>query len=204
MAPVELERPKFLRSFLSSLTKSVEKRGWRAVVPTWVILALCFGAFFAYVIPRDFWSKERLDVAVVVYIGILTLNGLILALSWSAFSRIHENIMDSPFSAYLLTNALLNDYILYIDFVHIAQLAALIVSFLSLLILLCAFPSDIFDRVAFGILLAASAYAIKQAAAAVKVMHDLVWQKAIFDNHRQNRGSEPAITVRKEEARQPS
>jgi hypothetical protein len=201
MPAPNLERPRFLDSFIGAIAKSAEKRSWRAVVPIWPLVAACFGAVFAYLIPAQFWSQEKLEAAVAVYIGIVTLNGLILALSWSAFSRIHESIIDSPFCSYLMNKGILNDYILYIDFVHVSQLSSIIISGGALLVLLCQPGNITFDRIAFGAMIFISSYAIKQAAAAVTIMHDLIWQKAIFDDHMQSRRRDSAIEVRKEDAR---
>jgi hypothetical protein len=100
-----------------------------------------------------------------------------------------------------MDKGLLNGYIFYVDFVHVAQLSALIISGGGLLVLLCEPENISFDRVAFGAMLFISSYAIKQAAAAVTIMHDLIWQKAIFDDHMQGRRRDSAIEVRKEDAR---
>lgn len=177
-----LERPKFLASYMEAIAQSTARRGWRALVPFWLIACGISSAAMAYVIPYSFWRDERLDVAVVVYIGILTLNGLILTLSWNAFSRIYEMIGAPGFASYLLTKKIMNRYIVYIGYVHSAQLAAIITSAAGLLMLLCSIENTLYNRIAFAVMVAASCYAIVTAARAVEVVHDLIWQKAIFDD----------------------
>lgn len=197
---MNLERPKFPSSFLRSLEKGVEARGWRALVPSWLILAIAFGFAFGYFVPASFWAIKHLDTAVMVYIGILTLNGLILVLSWNAFSQIHDSIGDINFGAYLISRGLLNNYIFYIQSVHVVQLLAIIISSSGLLLLLCSVEDITYDRVAFAAMVAGSSYAIKQASSAVTVMHDLIWQKAIFDRHVRGLAVETTITMGGEQA----
>jgi hypothetical protein len=132
--------------------------------------------------PPAFWGHESQPVSVVVYTGILTINGLMLALSWSAFSRIHESISGDRFGAYLMEKNLIGDYIVYIGYVHAAQVISVIASAAGLIILLYD-TRVIFDMIAFAVVLALSIYAMKQAANSVTIMHDLIWQKAIFDRN---------------------
>lgn len=178
----ELERPKFLASYMDAIAQSTARRGWRALVPFWIIASGLAGATTTYFIPATFWDTAHLDVSAIVYTGILTLNGLILTLSWNAFSRIYESITSPGSASYLLAKKLMNRYIVYIGYVHVAQLVAIVTSAIGLLLLLCSPTHVFYDRVAFATMIAASAYAIVTAARAVDVVHDLIWQKAIFDD----------------------
>lgn len=81
-----------------------------------------------------------------------------------------------------MAKKLMNRYIVYIGYVHVAQLAAIITSAAGLLLLLCSIEEVAYNRTAFAVMIAASAYAIVTAARAVEVVHDLIWQKAIFDD----------------------
>lgn len=176
------ERPKFGRALITSVGKSFDQRGYWAVFPSKILACAAAGSAVAYLMPLSFWPQDSLPVSVVVYVGLLTLNGLVLALSWSAFARIHECISNDNFGAYLMERDLLGDYILYIDYAHIAQLAAIITSASGLFILLYN-AQLIWERAALGAMVATSIYAIACASGAVTVMHDLIWQRAIFLNH---------------------
>jgi hypothetical protein len=178
----DLERPRFLPAYVEAIAQSAKVRGWRAVVPFWLIACGAASAAVAYVIPYTFWTDERLEVSVVVYIGILTLNGLILTLSWNAFSRIYEMIGAPGFASYLMSKKFMTRYIVYVGYVHIAQLVAIITSAIGLLMLLCSIKEVIYNRIGFAVMVATSAYAIVTAARAVEVVHDLIWNKAIFDD----------------------
>jgi hypothetical protein len=151
------------------------------MVPMWLILSLCAGAAVAYFVPATFYAREKLEVPVAVYAAIFTMNGLILALSWGAFGRIYEIISSSGFTSYLLENKLLNGYIFYVSFVHITQIAAIVITFGAMIVLLCLAPSALENQISFGLMCAASIYSVKTAVNAVRVMQDLVWQKAVFD-----------------------
>jgi hypothetical protein len=184
-----LERPKFLPSYFEAISESCKKRGLRALVPGWIIVSGACGAGASYFIPISFWASDHMDVAAIVYTGVLTLNGLILTLSWNAFSRIYESISSPVFVSYLMAKKKLNGYIVYIGYIHISQLVAILSSAVGLILLLCSVPTVLYDKIAFAFMIATSAYAIKTAASAVTVMHDLIWQKAIFDGHVERHGS---------------
>ena len=193
-----LERPKFLPSYIKAIGQSAEKRGWLAVIPWGLLVCAGVGVACAYVVPISFWDDVRLDVSTAVYLGLLMLNGLILALSWGAFSRIYESIGAAKFASYLMEKELLNDHIVYNDAVHIAQILAIVSSAAALVVLLVDLPRVIFDQIAFGIMICLSANAIKAAANAVTVMHDLIWQKAIFDKHMEDGEPGRVVNIRKE------
>lgn len=176
-----LERPKFLPSYIKAIGQSVEKRGWKALVPVWTIVAGAFGAAAAYFIPVVFWV-DRPEIAVAVYIGVLTLNGLVLALSWNAFSRIFESISSQGFASYLMAKGRMNGYMVFVGYVHATQLFAVLASAVGLIVFLFSIPTVLYNQIAFAVMIGASAYAMKTAAGAVTVMHDLIWQKAIFDD----------------------
>lgn len=179
----DLERPSFLKSYHAALGKSIEIRGVRAVIPYWVLTCLLVGLVAASRMPVTFWGHEHEDVAVGVYVGMLTLDGLVLALSWSAFARIHDCIGDGEFCAYLYKNGVLNDYIVVIDYIHYAQLVSIIASAAGLLTWLYGPTDPAYNRIAFAVMVATSIYAIKSASGAVSAMHDLIWQKSIFETH---------------------
>ena len=193
-----LERPKFLSSYIKAVGQSADKRGWRAVIPWGLLVSAGVGVACAYVVPISFWDDSRLDVSTAVYLGVLMLDGLILALSWGAFSRIYESISTTKFASYLMEKELLNGYIVYNDAIHIAQILAIVSSAAALVVLLIDLPKVIFDQIAFGIMICLSANAIKAATSAVTVMHNLIWQKAIFDQHMEDRESERVVKIRKE------
>ena len=120
------QRPKFLRSFLDALGKEAEITGWRAVIPYALLPCVALAVAVAYFMPATFWSTHDQEMAVVVYSGILTFNGLILTLGWSAFSRIYDVLLRGDFGKYVMRAGLLADYLLQITYMHIFQVAAVI------------------------------------------------------------------------------
>jgi hypothetical protein len=174
-------RSGFLTSYFDAMKDKARTDGWRAVIPVWFVFGLTIGAAVAYAMPDELWHKEKWDILLVLYATMVTINGLLLALSWSAFSRIHEVVISSPgFSLFLRRAQLLNHYIFYIDYVQAAQLLALLASGVGLFTSLMPLPTYL-NRIALAASVGLSIYAIKYAVNAVTVMHDLVWQKAIFE-----------------------
>src|SRR5262245_58828440 len=127
-AHLNTKRPKFLPSFLGAIKAEAELSGWWALVPFVLIGVIVAAICVAYVIPASFWGEPKRELAVAVYVGLLTFNGLILALGWSAFSRTYDVLLRGEFGRYLMQKDLLNEYILQITFMHIFQIGAVVMS----------------------------------------------------------------------------
>jgi len=179
----ELERPKFLPSLFRALSQRTKEQGFLGIIPGWFFVCAAIGAAISYYFPANFWSDEKWDVSTTVFGGLLTFNGLMLALSWNAFSRIHEIICSPVFCAYLRSKDMLNDYIVYIGFVHFFQILAITLTGLGLVTVFFDLPGVVWDRVLLAFISTVSIYSVKQGAAAVTVLHDLMWLKSIFDEH---------------------
>jgi hypothetical protein len=177
------ERPRFLPSFLGAIRDEAEIRGWLAILPFALLSCVVVAAGVAYGVPNQFWSESKRELAVGVFVGLLTFNGLILVLGWTAFGRIYDVLLRGEFSKYLMRNKMLNAYILHITFMHIFQIAAVAATGGGLIVLLFDGVPLIVSRIIFGMVLLFTMYAIKQAIDAVTMMNDIIWQSAFFENN---------------------
>lgn len=170
-----------MASYFEAMSERVRESKW-AIVPVWLAVGMLIGAVPSYFMPGSFFTEAQWQVSAGLYGAILTVNGLILAISWNAFSRIHDSIISSSgFSSWLRKEKLLNTYLFYIDYVQVTQLIALFASAAALFSILIDLPSELWDRAILAVSLGLSIYAVKYAVNAVTVMHDLVWQKSIFE-----------------------
>lgn len=176
-------RPKFLPSFFDVLSKRARKESFVSLLPWWMVGAAGLGAAGAYFVRDEFWGWDKVDISTAVYAAVLTLNGLVLALSWNAFSKIYDYISSAKFAAFLRKHDLLHGYIVYVGFVHFFQVMAVVVSSIGLMTLLMDLHSLVVERIILATIIAVSVYALKMAIGAVHVMHDLIWQKSLFDAH---------------------
>lgn len=181
---MDSERPKFLPSYLDLLRQECEKSGWRALIPTTLIICSAIGAVSAYFIPDAFWSDDKWDISTAVYGGLLAFCGLILTLGWNAFSRMYELLYQGDFGAYLHEHKLLNAYLTHISFVHLIQLVAIAFSGIGLITVLMDILPMLFDRMIFGSAIAFTVYGLIQATDAVTAMNDLAWQASYFERHK--------------------
>ena len=189
-----LERPKFLTSFFTAMAERAESKTlWRVFVAPVVLGSV--GAAAAYYMPVVLWTEEYWAIASTVYVGVLTLNGLILALSWNAFSRIYESISAGKFCSFLRRNNLLSKYVVTISSINACQIFAVVVSGSGLIVLLINIPYIIVDQILFGVIVFASLYSIYQASCAVGIMNDLLWQKSIFDEHTDNSSGSTVVPI---------
>jgi hypothetical protein len=179
----EFTRPKFLASYFEAMKERASKTGWRALVPVWLGVGIGAGFAASWCLPDKLWTDpQNWQVIVGMYAAMVTINGLLLALSWGAFARIHELLVSSAeFAVFLRRAKLFNGYLFYVDWVQAAQLLALIASagamFSSIIAVIPVLGHKLILTASIGV----SIYAIRYAVNAVTMMHDLVWQRAIFE-----------------------
>lgn len=178
------QRPKFLRAFLDEIGKEVDESGWRAIVPYVFVCSVVFSVGVAYLIPDRFWGDDKWDISTAVYAGLLTFNGLVLALGWNAFARIYDVLLRGEFGKYLMKSNLLGSYLLHITYMHAFQIFAALAAAVGLVSVLIDKVPLIVDRAIFAVSLALTIYAIKQAFGAVTAMNDLLWQAAYYELNR--------------------
>lgn len=182
--------------FLDDLKDDLKSNGALALVPTWVLAfgTISFGV--AWTIPDTFWNSatDAISARLALYAAVLTLNGLLLALSWNSFSKIYESACAPGFSGYLREKGLLNTYFFFVDFIHLAQIVALAVSGAGLILSL--YPQDTWTplwlhRAAFAATITTCLYALRYAVGSVKLMQDLVLARLTYDDHsaRKNGGN---------------
>jgi hypothetical protein len=178
------QRPKFLPSYIGAILRESETSGWRALFPYVLICCACVAGAIAYFVPASFWAPEKRELAVAFYAGVLTFNGLTLALGWTAFSRIYDVLLRADFGKYLMKNNLLNDYILHISYMHVFEIVAVVATTNGLVSVLLANIPLWLSKLVFAGCLMWTAYAVKQAITAVTAMNDLVWQAAFFESNK--------------------
>jgi hypothetical protein len=175
------ERPRFLSLWLEELRGDLDERGIRALVPWWLLCFSGLSIVLAWQIPVGFFQTAHWDISTAVYAGALAFNGLLLALSWQAFARIQASMCAPGFSSFLKRRKLIGGYLFWIDYVQLSQVAAVCASATGLITILLSTVSLHGDRVIFGLVVGLSVYAVKNALDAMKLMHDLVWLHAEFD-----------------------
>lgn len=183
----DFERPGFVSSVLQMWSDEVKENGLKSLIPYWLFCVLAVGSGAGYIVPDEFWQNARWDISTAVFAGILTFNGLVLALGWGAFSRIYDVILRGNFGAYLANNNLLNDYLVHINFIHLFQILSICASAVGLVFVLVDSVPLWLDRVVFGATVALTAYGIKQSVDAVTAMNDLVWLSSVYERDQQSR-----------------
>jgi hypothetical protein len=102
----EYTRPKFLASYFDAMKERAHTKGWRGVIPIWLIVGFAAGGAASTCLPDALWTEQNnWQVIVALYAANVTINGLLLALSWGAFSRIHGLLVSSSEFAIFLRRA---------------------------------------------------------------------------------------------------
>ena len=177
------DRKNFIQAWVADLSKEVDDC-WYRIIPIWFILFFGAAGVAGYFMPASFWVDAQGHLSgssTSVYSAVLTLNGIIVALSWSAFAKIYEMIGAGHFSKFLQDNDVLEDYLFLVRYIHLAQVLTLIASALALFAAQYPQIPLTWHRALLIALLGFGAYSIRQAAEAVGVMQDLVRYRAMFD-----------------------
>jgi hypothetical protein len=177
-----IEQHTFIESFLRETLDDYKKRGYRAFVPSYLLLALAGAVAVVHYIPGDFYMPLNQDVSATVYSGVLAFNAITLALSWSALGKILETITQKDFCSFLRSSGLLNLYRFYVDMIHGVQVAASVATFAALLVLLVGnIVPDIVHQSLAVATITLTLYAMRWSHGAVQISNDLIWQYAKFD-----------------------
>ena len=165
------------------MKEGVHSKGWRAIVPVWLTVGFAGGAASSIWLPDALWTEpSNWQVIVAIYAAMVTVNGLLLALSWGAFSRIHDQLVGTPeFAIFLRRAKLFNGYLFYIDWVHTAQLVALVIAAGAMFSSIVPTIPVLVHKAILASSIGFSIYGVRYAANAVTMMHDLVWQRAMFE-----------------------
>lgn len=183
-----MARPKFLKSLLDSWQLSLSQGRESDLIPYWILASVGVGSAIAYYLPATFWDGTQRDTAVSVLSGILTFNGIVLALCWSAFGKVYEIIGATAFCAHLRKHNLLSHYLVFVGYCHAAQVLA--ISFTAFALFAMWLPLETWlVKCVLAASVAATAYAVRQGVATSSVMQDLIWSKAEFD------AAQPAPTL---------
>lgn len=192
------KRPSFINSWLTDIREDYLRYGAKSLVPWSALACIGIGAGVSLLVPKEhFWEKP--EVSVVFFTAAVTINGLLLALSWGSFAKICELASEPKMASFLRRHDMLKSYIFHVDFIHAAQVAALSLSGVALIMcVIDHLPHLITDIVSLLILqkislagsIASTIFALKYALGAVQIMQDLVWYSAYFVSE-----GEPNITI---------
>ncbi|KAB0678047.1 hypothetical protein [Aureimonas leprariae] len=189
-------RPSLLELWFEALRDDVATKGARAVVPYWLALILGISTCAATLVSQDKVLAEP-SVTATLYGGVLALDALLLALSWSAFSRIYDAMFAPGFYEFLRKHQMLNVYLFHVGYIHASQIAAVLATGLALIVsLITVFPMWM-HQVSFASSIFFSIYAIRQATGSVTLMHDIVWYKALYLEERGKDQAQNVSSIRK-------
>ncbi len=82
-------RPNFLEAWLEDLQNDLRRYGPITLVPWFAFACIAAGVGVTLLVPKDnFWDKP--EISAVFFTATVTINGLLLALSWGSFAKIYE------------------------------------------------------------------------------------------------------------------
>jgi len=175
------KRPKFWSTFFRLLSEKFEKKGAHSLVPFRLIACALLGCSFAYFLPSSFFEKKSWDVTIAFFAGLLAFNSLMLALGWSAFSKIYEMMNTGLLKRFLVNQNMLEEHLFFIEFVHRSLVFSTVLSGIGLGTTLLSLPV-IGDRLVVVFASTFSLWALFHAHSAVMLVNDLVWDAAHMEN----------------------
>lgn len=186
-----MSRPPFLQSLLDSWQLSLDQKRPFDLIPYWLLISTGVAVAVAYQLPTEFWDTKQ-EVGAALMGAVLTFNGIVMALSWSAFAKIYEIIGAGSFAAHLRKHRLLNHYLHFVAWCQGSQVLAISCTASSILSFWLLEPWA--SRVAVGASIASTIYAVRQGVSTSEAMQDLIWRKSEFDEHTNRRDVKPVET----------
>lgn len=177
---MEMTRPSFLKSLLDSWQLSLAQGRASDLIPYWILASCGLGAAAAMNLPANFWDGSKLDIQVSLLSGLLTFNGIILALCWSAFGKVYEIVGAGAFCKHLRKHNLLSHYLVFVGYCHLVQVLAISCTAFALFAVWLPLPMW-FVKITIAASVSSTAYAVRQGVATSTVMQDLIWAKSEFD-----------------------
>ena len=142
-----------------------------------MIIGLIAGGFPTMFIPTEYWSNCNWSIAITVFAGFLTFNGILLALGWSAFSKFYEILISTGLGNFLTRNDLLESHLFFIEFAQIILILSACWSGFALVSVLIPFPL-IVDQGIMAIAVGLTIWALLNACSVITLINDLVWESA--------------------------
>lgn len=176
-----MPKASFPKAFADGLSLAAEKRGWKAYIPFGLTGCGLVAAGIVWHLPEGLWSAGNRSDLLAIYGGLLAFNGLLLAIGWSAFSRLYELIGSGPFSKFLKRNGLLNFHILFIEIAQTALVLSSLASGFGLFSVWLPFAT-LSDRFILGIAIMLTCYAILKALQSTRAMNEILWEAADFQD----------------------
>lgn len=179
-----MSRPHFVRAFLHDLTEDWDRYGWRGILPLKAAPSLLAGALVAWTVP-DFWGADQRGLRLDVFVGLTAINGLLLALAWSAFGKIYETAAAPGFSGWLTKHNLHDGINFQVSFIQGAQAAAVTICGCNLVLTLYGVVDFLplwLHRAGMMLAIGSTIYAFLYATGAVIIMQDMVRYRSAYDN----------------------
>jgi hypothetical protein len=176
-----MARPSFLKSLLDSWQLSLAQNQAANLIPYWIAGSSGFAAAIVLNLPDAFWTDTNRGTVVSIVSGLLTFNGIVLALCWSAFGKVYEIIGASAFCAHLRKHNLLSHYLVFVTYCHAVQVVAISCTAAALFVIWLPLPMWV-SKLLLAASIAATAYAVRQGVATSTVMQDLIWAKSEFES----------------------
>lgn len=167
--------------FLDEVKADWRRGGLRGVVPWTLSLCAAAGIYVGFWSPAKLFTDVQWQTLTGVYAGVLTFNGITLALTWGAISKVYETITRGEFARFLRVANSLEQYQFYIQFMHLVQIFAAVLAVIGLFMTLVPLPEDV-HRGAMSLVVASTLYAIKWASGSVRVVRELTDRQATFES----------------------
>lgn len=155
-------------------------RGFSRVIPWLGAGCVAVGAAVAYFAEASLFGATQWGTLASVYGGVVTFNGITLALGWTTIGRVYDTVSKAEFSRFLRASGILNTYLFYISLVHVVQIVGAVAAIGGLVSVFLPLPGPV-DRIVLGTVIATTLYAVRWAAGSARIVKDLSWHYSTFD-----------------------
>ncbi|MCR5878413.1 hypothetical protein [Phenylobacterium sp. J367] len=162
---------RFVAYWLQDTAYRFHKHGFRTLIPVRTIVCVAIGA--AVGMHANKVTLADTQTMVAVYAAVFTVNAILLAICWGAFSKMFDILSDQDFGAWLRRRRMDGYYSFYIEFIQLMQMLAVATAAVALILSLLAGIPEWALHAALAAVATTSSYAAWWASGCVHIMQDL-------------------------------
>lgn len=162
---------------LEALTEEYQEMGWRAFTPWWLLIFIAAGGVLWICLPD---LPADLDGLLTLIVGLLTAQGIILAMTISAGQQILAAVSGPGFSSYLRRKGILKHYLVNVAIMQGVGLISILVLLATAGVIVWGAREAII-RPALGASLTSFLYSVRWISGGSLMVRDLIWYRSIFE-----------------------
>ena len=171
--------PSLSVTYIKALSAAVQNRGWLAYIPFSFLSAAGAALCSFFLVPKSFWGATAIGNSIMIYAGILTFSGILLAVGWSSFAKVYEILGRGNLSRMLKNQNLLDVHFMYVSIANFMLTVFVVICAIGLLSLTVTKPV-LLDQIILASICGSGILAITATFNISKFLQQLIWDEIYY------------------------